>query len=104
MSDHHDDTVPPGEPGGNGMPGVCAALGELKPGATVTEAGLARMMQRHPVSIKRAVARGELPPPTRLLGKNVWTAGAIVRHIESRLEAAAREAERAARKFQGLRP
>ena len=41
-------------------------------------------------TIKRAVERGELPRPVRLMGKNTWTAGAIVRHLEARLEAEAR--------------
>jgi len=57
------------------QPGIVKELGELGPGAVITEAALARMMDRHPASIKRAVNRGELPPPYRLLGGPVWTAG-----------------------------
>jgi len=83
---------------------VVAEFGELGPGALVTEAGLARMFGKHPASIKRAVDRGELPRPTRLMGKPTWTAGKIVEHIESRQDAAAREAERMAAKVQALRP
>jgi hypothetical protein len=79
----------------NILPGIVAALGELKPGAIVTEEGVARLFKRHITSVKRAVQRGELPPPCRLFGANVWTAGALVQHIESRLEHAAKEAERA---------
>lgn len=73
------------EPGD--MTGVCAALGELGDGAVITEKGLAEMFGRHPMTIKRAVARGELPPPVRLFGTPVWTAGVIVKHLQSRLEA-----------------
>ena len=51
------------------------------------------MLDKHPVSIRRAIDRGELPPPTRLMGQRTWTKGAIVRHIEARLEAATRQAE-----------
>ena len=84
--------------------GIVRELGELPSGAVITEAGLARMLGRHPVTIKRAVRRGELPPPTRLLGTPVWLAGAIIGHIQKRLDAAAKEAERQARKFQSMRP
>jgi hypothetical protein len=68
----------------------CLELGGLNDGALVFESGLARMFGKHPVSIKRAIERGELPPPTRLMGKPVWTVGAIRRHIEERLETEAR--------------
>ncbi len=84
------------------MPGIIAVLGELKPGAILTEAGVARIFNRHVASVKRAVQRGELPPPCRLFGGNAWTAGALVRHIESRLERAAKEAERMQRRLAHL--
>jgi len=86
------------------LPGVFATIGALPPGAIVTEDALARLFHRHPASIKRAVARGELPTPARLLGGNAWTAGAIVRHVERRLEAAAKERENTARRVEALRP
>ena len=73
------------------LPGVIALLGELGPGAIITEEGMARLFSRHPVSIKRAVERGELPPACRLFGGNAWTVGAIIHHIEKRLEEAAKE-------------
>ncbi len=84
--------------------GVCAKIGALPPGALVTEKGLATMMGKSAKSIRRAVARGELPPPVRLMGQLSWTAGAIVRHIEKRLEVAAREAERESLRIEGFRP
>lgn len=93
------DNVPPAtakEP--EGQLELVPELGELGPGALVTEAGLARLLHRHPSAIKRAVQRGELPPPIRLLGAPAWTCGAVVRHLEARLEAAAKEAERLARR------
>ena len=86
------------------LPGIIALLGELKPGAIITEEGMAQLFQRHPASVKRAVQRGELPPPCRLFGGNAWTVGALVRHIESRLEAAAKEAEAIERKIAQLSP
>ena len=82
--------------------GVISALGDLSPGSIVTEEGLACLFHRHPVSIKRAVQRGELPPPTRLFGGNAWTAGVLVRHIEARLAQAAREQEEATERTHNL--
>jgi hypothetical protein len=76
------------------LDGVCSELGALPPGALVTEKALAVMLAKCVKSIKRAVARGELPAPVRIMGAPTWTAGAIVRHVEKRLDAAAREAER----------
>lgn len=72
-------------------PGVFEELGRLPPGTIVTEDALARMLGRGcRESIRRAVGRCELPAPVRLLGKNVWTAKAIVQHVEERLAAVAR--------------
>jgi hypothetical protein len=68
----------------------CLELGGLNDGTLIFESGLARILKKHPISVKRAVERGELPPPTRLMGKPVWTAGSIRRHIEERLESEAR--------------
>ena len=79
-------------------------MGDLPLNAIITEEALARIFRRHQVSIKRAVQRGEFPPPTRLLGGPVWTVAAILRHIEERLEAAKREAEKEAARIARLSP
>ena len=84
--------------------GVIAELGVLGTGAIVSEEGIARMFNRRPTSVKRAVERGELPPPCRLFGGNVWTVGAVVRHIEDRLQRAAKEMEALAEKVKRLSP
>jgi len=42
---------------------IVQALGEMPPDTIVTEDGLAKLFCRHPVSIRRAAERGELPPP-----------------------------------------
>jgi hypothetical protein len=90
--------------GGTGLPGVIATLGELGAGAVIMEEGLAAMFDRHEFSVKRAIERGELPPPVRMFGQNAWTAGVLVRHIEKRLEKAAKEVEQARRKVVELAP
>ena len=75
------------------LPGIVAVLGELGAGALVSETGLAELLGCHRVSVQRAVKRGELPPPVRLMGRPTWTVGAIVRHVEARLAKAAEEAD-----------
>ncbi len=65
---------------------------------------MAHLFNRHVVSVKRAIQRGELPPPCKLFGANVWTVGVIVKHIESRLELASQEAETQAKRFKNLSP
>jgi hypothetical protein len=82
------------------LPGIIATLAALHPSAIVTEAGIAHLFSRHLVSVKRAVERGELPPPCQLFGAKVWTAGILIRHIERRLEQAARDAEKDAQRIQ----
>jgi hypothetical protein len=86
------------------LPGVIAVLGELGPGAILTEEGVSRLFGRHVASVKRAVQRGELPPPCRLFGSNAWTARSLISHIEQRLSAAAKEADAMARKLARLTP
>jgi hypothetical protein len=82
------------------LPGVIAALAVLHPNAIVSEEGIAHLFNRHVVSVKRAVERGELPPPCPLFGSRVWTAGILIRHIERRLEQAAKDAEKDAKRIQ----
>ena len=86
------------------LAGIVKGLGELPPGAILEEEALARMFGRHAVSIKRAVERGELPPPVRMFGKPRWTAGAILAHFEARLQTAKREAEKNTARIARLSP
>jgi hypothetical protein len=72
--------------------GVFVALGKLPANTPITEDGVAGLLgKKCRDSIKRAVKRGELPRPTKLMGKSVWTAGVIIRHIEASLESEARK-------------
>lgn len=81
------------------MPGVIAVLGQLRSGTIITEEGVAYLFKRHVTSVKRAVQRGELPPPCRLFGTNTWTVGTLISHIEKRLQQAQKEAENTARRL-----
>jgi hypothetical protein len=77
-----------------GLPGIVRELGDLGAGAVITESALAKMLHRHPVSVRRAVRRGELPPGCRMFNATCWTVGSILSHIEGRL-AEARKAREA---------
>ena len=79
-----------GEEFDNG-PGIYRELGTLPMGTVINEDGLAIIMGKQcRESIKRAVARGELPQPVKIMGQNCWTVGAIIRHIEERLDSEGR--------------
>ena len=88
----------------NDAPGIISQLGELGEGAIVFERGLASLFSRHPASIKRAVERGELPVPVRLLGHAAWTAGVLLRFLEDRQAQAAKEKKHTANKIARLSP
>jgi len=79
--------------------GIIAALAELPPDALIDEAALARIFNRHPVSIKRAIRRRELPPSVRLLGRQTWTAKVVLDHLTARLEQAKTDVDRLQRRI-----
>ncbi len=85
-------------------PYIVRELGDLPDKALVTERALADMFCRCPTSIKRAVERGELPPPVRIFGKSFWTAGALIDHVEARLAEAKRKAEEESERLNDLFP
>jgi hypothetical protein len=84
--------------------GVIASLALLPADAIIDEVGLSRIFNRHPVSIKRAIRRGEIPPGVRLLGKQTWTARVVLDHLSRRLDAARQESERLQRRISALTP
>jgi len=83
---------------------VVRELGELPPGTVLSVAELAKLFDRCGRSVRRAVQRGELPPPVRLFGAWVWTAGALVQHIEQRLADAADGAAQEQQRLGNLSP
>jgi hypothetical protein len=86
------------------IPGICVELSKLPDGATISIEALAKIIGRHPTNIRLAIKRGELPPPVKFLGRNVWTSGTIVRHIEARLKKAREDMEKESRKLRRLAP
>ncbi len=81
---------------------VIRALGDLPPGAIVTEQALADMFNRSVSTVGRAIERGELPPAIVMFGQKRWTAGVLLTFIEKRLAAAEQEAKDKARKLERL--
>lgn len=77
----------------NGECGIISALAELHKDAIISEKALADIFSCSATTIKRAVERGELPPPIRMFAKPTWTAGAIIGHVNARLENARKEHE-----------
>ncbi len=82
--------------------GIIEELGTLAPDTVLSEQALAKIFDRHRVSIKRAVERGELPPSVRLFGEPVWTVRALREHLSNRLEVAKKEAEKLQRRISQL--
>lgn len=73
-------------------------LDEIGENTIIDEANLAKLFGRCRKSVKRSVARGELPMPVRLFGQDAWLAGQLAAHMKARLESAARDRMRLVRK------
>jgi hypothetical protein len=84
------------------LSGVVRTLGDLPDGTIINEEALAKMFDRCQASIKRAIQRGELPPPVKLLGMPVWTVGKILSYLNNRLEIAQKNEEITRKKFENL--
>ncbi|MFC1707598.1 helix-turn-helix transcriptional regulator [Planctomycetota bacterium] len=79
------------------LPGVYRVFGELPDDAIVNEEGLAAVFGKHRKSIKRAVNRGELPPPFRFMGQPAWRVASIREHFAKAEAKVEKEAARRAR-------
>jgi len=86
---------------GDGL--VIVALAKLPERAVVDEAALARALGVSKRTLRRMVARFEMPPPVRLAGRSTWIVGRVLAWFEARAERAARDAERMARRLEGMK-
>jgi len=75
-----------------------ARLDALGMNTIIDESEVARLFGRCRKSVKRSVARGELPPPVRTFGQDTWLVACIAEHMRARLAAATRDAERLRRR------
>jgi excisionase family DNA binding protein len=82
--DRAPETIPGPPPAVTG-PG---RLADLDPRVPLTAEELAAIMGVHVKTIHRAAHKGELPLPFRFLGRQRWTAGAILDHLARRQAAA----------------
>ena len=83
---------------------IMTALALLPRDALITIHQLAQLFGRHVTSVKRAIQRGELPPPVALLNEQVWMVAVILDHIRARLEAERTAVTQITRHLQQLRP
>ena len=83
--------------------GIWSEFEDLGGNAIVSESGLAGIFGKHRDSIKRAVERGELPKPFKLMGKPVWRVAGILEHFKT-LEEDAQKPEKKVDNFHKHRP
>lgn len=81
---------------------VIDKLAALAERTILDEGALANALNVCRRTIRNMVERGELPPPVPFAGRSSWIVGKILAHFEKRSEDAARAADRAAKKLQGI--
>jgi hypothetical protein len=85
-------------------PGIWTLFGELPPDTIISEVALAERLGKHPVSIKRAILRGELPPSRKMFGTPAWQIGFINEYFTERLREALKETAKKKRSLDDLEP
>lgn len=99
------ESAPPATPkvsAGSAHPRLITGLADLPAKAMLDEDVLAQVLVVSKRTIRRMVARFELPPPIALAGRSTWIADRVLAHIEARAECAARKAELEARRIEAL--
>lgn len=92
------------EPELGDRPDIWRELGDLPEGAIVNEQAMARIFGKCRMSVKRAVSKNQLPRPVKMFDSLVWTAGAVLKHLEGRLAAEQKDAEKLRRKVLEMAP
>ena len=77
-------------------PLVLTQLAEYAPGTLLSQSALADALGVSPRTLRRLVARGEVPQGIRLGGRKVWLAETVFKYLSERAERQARESERQA--------
>ena len=102
MTDGHVFPGTPEASASNTQPKLIVGLAQLPAKALLDEDALAGVLSVSKRTIRRMVARFELPPPIALAGRSTWIADRVLAHIEARAERAARKAELEARRIEAL--
>jgi predicted DNA-binding transcriptional regulator AlpA len=95
----HDGPQPAPTEGEGGSGIIITSLAILPAGAILDEAALARAVGVSTRTIRRMVARYELPPAVSFGGKAMWQAGAVLEWFKARADRAAQAASRRALAF-----
>ena len=83
-------------------PFLTTKLAGLPQGSLLDERSLAEVLEVSPRTLRRMVARFELPPGVKLGARKIWTAGEILGYIERRAEEMASASRRTAARLAGL--
>lgn len=83
-------------------PLLSTRLAELHPNALLDQVALAQALDVSPRTLRRMVARFELPPGMTLGGKKTWLAGNVLQYLTERANDLAGEAKRMSKKIQKL--
>ncbi len=62
-------------------PHIVKGFGDFPPEALVDKKIVSKQFGRCETSVDRAVSRGELPPPIKILGKNRWLVSKLLEHF-----------------------
>lgn len=66
--------------------GFPRSLGNLPPTELINVVGLAKILGRCKKSIERAIRRGELPPPIKMMGRHTWSVQQLNDHFQKRID------------------
>ena len=81
---------------------LITGLAEMPAKTLMDEDALAGVLSVSKRTVRRMVARFELPTPIASAGRATWISGNVLAHIEARAERAARKAEQEARRIEAL--
>lgn len=94
-NERFDGTSPAGPPvvdHGDGI--LITVLAEMPERTLLDENALAKALGVTKRTVRRMVARFELPPPVSFAGRSTWQSGRVLAWFEVRAERAARDARR----------
>jgi len=86
-----------------GQPELITALADLPEGALLSEAYLAETFRVTDRTVRRMVARGELPPPLPIGSRPLWLAGRVMRHFQANADRAEEDARKEAARIREMR-
>ena len=97
MDDKDQEKAAAPENGDNG--GAITRLAELPERALVDEQFVADVFDVTPRTVRRMVARCEIPPPLSVGSRSMWLAGRILDFLDGRAQQVQRDAEREAERI-----